>query len=217
MTFPVLLSLKVALCALLLAAPLGIVVAWMQSRAHYFGKRLVDAVILLPLVLPPSVIGYFLIVWLGRSGWVGALLDSWGITLAFTPWAAVIASAVVSFPIVVKTAQPAIESVSRDLQDVGRTLGLPPTSVFLRIVLPCAWRGVLAATALGFARGIGEFGATLMFAGYAPGATNTMPLEIYFAYQRGDDSAAWLYVGVLSLVSVLIVAVASVLTPRRVA
>ena len=215
MTFPVVLSLKVAFYALLVAAPLGIVVAWLQSRVNYVGKRLVDAIILLPLVLPPSVIGYFLIIGLGHAGLFGRFLGAMGVTLAFTPWAAVIASAVVSLPIIVKTAQPAIESVPVDLEDVGATLGLAPLGVFLRITLPCAWRGIVAALSLGFARGMGEFGATLMFAGYAPDATNTMPLEIYFAYQRGDDEAAWVYVGILSVASLLIVAIASALTPRR--
>jgi len=124
---------------------------------------------------------------------------------------------VVALPIVVKTVQPAIESVSADLEAVARTLGLSPSAVVLRVTLPAAWRGVLAGLVLGFARALGEFGATLMFAGNVPGRTNTMPLEIFTAYQTGDDARAGLYVGILTVLSLVIVLAANSASPRMLA
>jgi molybdate transport system permease protein len=214
-TFPVLLSLRIAAVALAFMAPLGIALAFVQARRRYPLRRLVDAVVLLPLVLPPSVVGFFLVVVFGYRGVIGRFLgDALGIRLVFTPAAAVIASAVVALPILVKTAQPAIEAVPVELEAVGRSLGLGPLAVFLRVTLPCAWRGVLAAVVLGFARALGEFGATLMFAGNIPGRTNTMPIEIFAAFQAGDDRRAALYVGVLTALSVAVVLAAARLGPR---
>ena len=216
--FPVVLSLRVATLALALIGPIGVALAFVQARARYRLRRLVDALVLLPLVLPPSVLGFFLIVTFGRRGLLGGLLErAFGIRLVFTPAAAVIASAVVALPIVVKTVQPAIESVSADLEAVARTLGLSPSAVVLRVTLPAAWRGVLAGLVLGFARALGEFGATLMFAGNVPGRTNTMPLEIFTAYQTGDDARAGLYVGILTVLSLVIVLAANSASPRMLA
>lgn len=213
--FPIALSLRVAATALLVVAPLGVGLAWLQARRRYPLRRLVDAAILLPLVLPPSVVGFFLVLLFGRRGPAGGLLESvLGARVMFSPTAAVIASSVVALPILVKTAQPAIEAVPRELEDVARTLGLGPAEVFVRVTLPAAWRGVLAATVLGFARALGEFGASLMFAGNVPGRTNTMPIEIFAAYQAGDDRRAGLYVGVLSALSLLVVLAAARLGPR---
>ncbi len=217
-TFPVLLSLRVAALALAFVAPAGIALAFLQARRRYALRSLVDALILLPLVLPPSVVGFLLVLLFGRRGPAGRLLEAaLGVRLVFTPLAAVLASAVVALPILVKTAQPALEAVPPELEAVARTLGLSPGAVFFRVTLPSAWRGVLAATVLGFARALGEFGATLMFAGNIPGRTNTMPLEIFAAYQSGDDRRAALYVAVLSALSVVVVAVAARLAPRPLA
>lgn len=217
-SFPVLLSLRVASIALAVIAPIGIALAWFQARKDYPGRTLVDAAVLLPLVLPPSVLGYFLVVLCGRRGPIGAwLLEHFDIRLIFTPAAAVIASAVVALPMLVKTAQPAIESVPADLEAVGRSLGLGPAAVFFRVTLPVAWRGVVAGLVLGFARAIGEFGATLMFAGNIPGRTNTMPLEIFAAYQAGDDGRALAYVMTLVAISCLVVGFATRLNPREAA
>ncbi len=213
--FPVLLSLRVAALALLFVSPAGVALALLQARGRYPLRRLVDALILLPLVLPPSVIGYLLVVLLGRRGPIGALLDgAFGVRLVFTPAAAVIASIVVALPLLVKTAQPALEAVPPELEAVARTLGLSPAAVLLRVTLPYAWRGILAAVVLGFARALGEFGATLMFAGDIPGRTNTMPLEIFSAYESGDDGRAALYVSVLTLTSLAVVLAASRAAPR---
>ncbi len=214
-TFPIFLSLRVAGASLALAAPFGIALAWVQARKRYPLRSLVDAAVLLPLVLPPSVVGFFLVVLLGRRGFIGHWLDEvWGIRLVFTPAGAVVASCVVALPILVKTAQPAIEAVPLDLERVGRTLGLSPLALFFRVTLPSAWRGVTAALVLGFARALGEFGATLMFAGNIPGRTNTMPLETFAAYQAGDDRRAMIYVVILTGMSIAVVLAAARLGPR---
>jgi molybdate transport system permease protein len=213
--FPILLSLKIALISLILVTPPGLAIAWLQARRQYKLRPLVDAIILLPLILPPSVVGFFLVVLMGRQGVVGGALESmFGFRLIFTPTAAVIASSIVALPLLVKTVQPAIEAVPIELEQVGRSLGLGARELFFRVTLPSAWRGVLAGLVLGFARALGEFGATLMFAGNIPGQTNTMPLEIYAAYQAGDDSRAFLYVTVLTSFSIAVVYVASRLNSR---
>jgi molybdate transport system permease protein len=209
-TFPILLSLRVAALATLVLAPVGLALAWLQARRRYPLAGLVDALVLLPLVLPPSVIGYFLIVVFGRRSPIGYVLGR----VVFTPGAAVIASAVVALPMLVKTAQPAIEAVPDDLEAVARTLGLSPIAVFFRVTLPSAWRGVVAGLVLAFARAIGEFGATLMFAGDVPGRTNTMPIALYDAYLAGDDRRALVYVVVLAGASVVIALVAARLVRR---
>jgi len=217
--FPIALSLRVAVIAIAIVAPLGVALAWLQARRRYPLRRVVDALVLLPLVLPPSVVGFFLILLFGRRGPLGHPLETvFGVRLVFSPAAALAAFRTVeirvALPILVKTAQPAIEAVPRELEDVARSLGLGPLEVFFRVTLPAAWRGVLAATVLGFARAVGEFGASLMFAGNIPGRTNTMPIEIFAAYQAGDDRRAAVYVGVLSALSIVIVLAAARLGPR---
>jgi molybdate transport system permease protein len=214
--FPITLSLRVAFLALLVVAPVGLGLAWLQASRRYRLRWLVDTIILLPLVMPPSVTGFYLVVLLGRRGKVGALLhDLFGLQLVFTPAAAVVASALVALPLLVKTAQPALEAVPMELKKVGRSLGLGPFALFLRVSLPTAWRGVVAGLVLAFARAIGEFGATLMFAGNKPGYTNTMPLEIFASWRAGQDARAFAYVAVLTALSLLVVAMASRLVPRE--
>lgn len=215
-TFPISLSIRVALFSMLMVTPIGIFLAWVQARRQYPMKFVVDSLILLPLVLPPTVTGFFLITLFGRSGFLGEwLADAFGWQIMFNPIAAIVASSLVALPIVVKTAQPALESVPEALEEVGLTLGLSPLWVFFRVTLPAAWQGITAALVLGFTRAIGEFGATLMFAGNIPGRTNTMPLEIFAAFQAGKQSRVTFYVIVLSIFSVLVVVVASKLSPRR--
>jgi molybdate transport system permease protein len=204
--FPIWLSLRVAAIAMLVVIPLGLGLALLQARRRYPLQRLVDALILLPLVLPPSVVGFFLVIALGRRGPVGELLERWlDLRLLFTPGGAVLASAIVALPILVKTAQPALEAVPLDLERIGRSIGLSPRQVIFRITLRVAWRGILAGIVLAFARAMGEFGATLMVAGNIPGRTNTMPLAIYAAFERGDDATALGYVVVLTVVSLAVV------------
>lgn len=206
--FPITLSLRVGLAAVAIVTPFGVALAWFQARVRYRMRSVVDALVLLPLVLPPSVVGFCLVVVLGRRGLVGGALDRLGVRLMFTPAAAVIASAIVALPLLVKTAQPAIEAVPEVFEGVARTLGLSPVAVVFRVTLPAAWRGILAGMVLAFARAVGEFGATLMFAGNVPGRTNTMPLEIFALFLSGDDARAALYVGVLTAFSLGVVLVA---------
>lgn len=214
--FPIWLSLRVAAIALAIVGPLGILLAHVQARRRYRLRSLVDAFVLLPLVLPPSVVGYLLVVAFGRRGPIGAWLDdSFGVRIMFTSTAAVIASAIVALPILVKTVQPAIEAVPTELESVGRSLGLGPIALFFRVTLRASWRGVVSGLVLAFVRGLGEFGATLMFAGNIPGKTNTMPIEIFVANQRGQYDRALLYVTVLVAVSVLTVVLASRIAPQE--
>ncbi|MHC5011862.1 MAG: molybdate ABC transporter permease subunit [Planctomycetota bacterium] len=214
--FPIWLSLRVAAMSLVIVAPIGLALAWLQARKRYRFMSLVDALILLPLVLPPSVTGFYLVVIFGRRGPVGRFLESlFDLQLVFTPAAAVIASSFAAFPIMVKTAQPALEAVPPELEKVGRSLGLSSFRLFFRVALPHAWPGVLAALVLTFARAIGELGATLMFAGNIPGRTNTVPLEIFARFQQGEDRAAHLYCLFMVTTSLLIVMVATYSFRRR--
>ncbi|MFP6626830.1 MAG: molybdate ABC transporter permease subunit [Deltaproteobacteria bacterium] len=213
--FPLVLSFKVATAAILIVTPPALALVYLQARRRYFLRPLVDAVILLPMVLPPSVVGFFLVMAMGRQGPIGRWLEGiFDLRIIFSPFAAVIAAAVVALPILVKTAQPAIESVPLELEEVGRSLGLRSWTLFFRVILPAAWRGILAAIALAYARALGEFGATLMFAGNIPGRTNTMPLEIFSAYQAGDDGRALFYVLCLTAFSLLVVILSSRFSPR---
>ncbi|MBJ93008.1 MAG: molybdate ABC transporter permease subunit [Rickettsiales bacterium] len=212
--FPLSLSLRTATLATLLVIPPGLLLAWLQARRPYPFRAVVDALVLLPLVLPPSVVGYLLVVLFGRRGPLGMWLESTlELRLIFSPGAVVLAAAVVALPLLVKTAQPALESVPLELEHVARTLGLGPWALFFRVTLPVAWPGIVAAIVLAFARALGEFGATLMFAGNIPGRTNTMPLEIFSAYQQGDGDRAALYVAILVLLSCAVVFVAARFSP----
>jgi molybdate transport system permease protein len=213
--FPILLSLRVATLALLFVGPLGIAVALVQARHRYPGRSFVDALLLLPLVLPPSVIGYFLVLVFGRNGLGGQFFERFfGLRFVFTSAGAVLAASVVALPILVKTAQPSMEAVPKSLEDVARSLGLGPWEVLWRVTLPLSWRGIVAAAVLAFVRAIGEFGATLMLAGQVHGRTNTMSLEIFAALQEGDEARAGFYVAVLTLISIAVVALAGRSGPR---
>ena len=180
--FPVALSLEVATLATLLLSVPATWLGFVLARKRFFGRALVDAVVLLPLVLPPSVTGYILMLLFGRGGLLGAPLHrATGLALPFTFTAAVIAACAVALPLFVKTAQAAFSHVSLDLEETAYTLGLSPRRTFFAITLPLARRGLLSAAVLAFARAAGEFGATLIFAGNIPGRTNTTALELQTA------------------------------------
>lgn len=215
-SFPIVLSLRVAALALLFMTPVGLALALVQARKRYPGHAFVDAFLLLPLVLPPSVIGYFLVLLFGRQGWGGRLFESFfGIRFVFTSAGAVLAASVVALPILVKTVQPSIEAVPKSLEDVARSLGLGPWEVLWRVTLPLAWRGIVAAVVLAFVRAMGEFGATLMLAGQIRGRTNTMAIEIFTALQEGDEARAGFYVAILTLISLAVVLFAGRIGPRE--
>ena len=204
--FPVALSLEVATLATLILAVPSTLLGFLLARKRFPGRALVDALVLLPLVLPPSVTGYFLMVVFGRGGFLGAPLHRLtGLALPFTFLAAVIAACAVALPLFVKTAQAAFSQVSIELEETAYTLGLSPRRTFFAITLPLARRGLYSAAVLAFARAAGEFGATLIFAGNIPGRTNTMSLELYTAYLTGDDARALLLVAILSALSLAVV------------
>ncbi len=200
------LSLLVVSNATLIVGVLGLVVAFFLAKREFRGKELLDAILTLPLVLPPTVTGYYLIVLLGRRGLIGSLIyDLTGWTVVFSWWGAVVAAVVVSLPLMIKAARASIESVNPQYEMVSYTLGKGEFETFLRITLPLARRGILAGLILSFARALGEFGATLMIAGNIPGKTQTMPLAIYEAVAAGDDKRAQMLALVLTLVSLLAV------------
>ncbi|MBI2875564.1 MAG: molybdate ABC transporter permease subunit [Candidatus Tectomicrobia bacterium] len=195
MLFPLYLSLKVAAVATASVMLLGLPLAWALARRRFWGQEVLAVGVTLPLVLPPTVLGYYLLLVLGRQGPVGRLLESlWGITLIFTWQAAVVASFIVSLPLLVRSAQAAFEAVDPDLEDAARTLARSEIAIFLTVTIPLAWRGILAGVILAFARAMGEFGATLMVAGNIPGQTQTLPIAIYDAVQAGDMALANLLV-----------------------
>lgn len=212
------LSLQVATWATLLCLVLGTGVGYALARWRFPGRDLVDTLLTLPMVMPPTVLGYYLLVLLGRKGWVGGWLHAtFGINLIFTLTGAVIAATVVAFPLVFKPARAAFEAVDPQLQDAARVLGVSEAGVFWRVTLPLAWRGILAGVLLGFARALGEFGATLMVAGSIPGRTQTLSIAVYEAVQAGQDDVANLLVLITSVVCVAVLLAVGKLAPGRVA
>ena len=198
--FPIFLSLRVATLSTVLAGLFGIGLAWLLTHRRFPGRTLLESVVILPLVLPPTVVGFYLLLLLGHSGPFGTALEAAGLEVIFTWRAAVIAATVASLPLVVKAVQAAFESIDPRLESAARTLR-PAASVLLTVTLPLAWRGILAGLVLAFARGMGEFGITLMLAGSIPGRTQTLPLAIYDAVQSNDLAQA----NALALVTIGIV------------
>jgi molybdate transport system permease protein len=212
------LTLKVAGWATAIILVLGVGVGYALSRWRFPGRDVLDAVLTLPMVMPPTVLGYYLLVVIGSQGVVGAwLLQNFGIRLIFTWQAAVIAATIVAFPLVFKAARAAFENVDPQCEDAARTLGLGEWGLFLRVSLPLAWRGILAGLLLAFARALGEFGATLMVAGSIAGQTQTLSIAVYEAVQAGQDDTANFLVMVTSLVCLAVLLSAGRLVPGRVA
>ncbi|AOP33563.1 molybdenum ABC transporter permease subunit [Leptospira tipperaryensis] len=208
--YPVLLTLGVSALSTLIATTLGVLGAYLLSKSKFFGKELVDSILTLPLVLPPTVLGYYLLVLLGRNGFVGSFLsDLFHFSVLFHWSGAVIASILVSFPLVYRAARAALEDVDSDLEDTARTLGKGNFVIFWEILLPLSWRGILAGAMLAYARGMGEFGATLMIAGNIPKRTQTLSLAIYDAVQAGNESVAFYLVVLTSILSVVILTVST--------
>ncbi|HEX8560657.1 MAG TPA: molybdate ABC transporter permease subunit [Pyrinomonadaceae bacterium] len=211
------LSLFVVACATAAVGAAGLAFAYLLARRDFRGKELLDALLTLPLVLPPTVTGYYLIVLLGRRGLLGGpLYEYTGWAVTFTPWAAVLAASVMALPLMVRTSRAAIESVNPSYEIASYTLGKGRAETFLRVTLPLARRGVLAGLVLSFARALGEFGATLMLAGNIQGRTQTMPLAIYEAVAAGDDRRAQALALILTAVSVAAVYLTNRLTRSRV-
>jgi molybdate transport system permease protein len=200
------LSLLVVSFATVIIAAVGLFFAYILAKYDFRGKEFLDAILTMPLVLPPTVTGYYLIFLLGRRGLLGSYLyDMIGWSVVFTWQGAVIAAVVMALPLMIKASRASIESVNPDYEIASYTLGKSRLETFLRITLPLAKRGVLAGLILSFARALGEFGATLMIAGNIPGKTQTMPLAIYEAVASGDDRRAQILALVLTAISLLAV------------
>jgi molybdate transport system permease protein len=212
---PLALTLKVAASATLLATLFGVAAGLLLSKFRFAGRDLIDALLLLPMVMPPTVLGYYLLVVFGRKSAFGHWLEeSLGIQLIFTWQGAAVAAAVVAFPLVFKAARTAFDGIGPDFENAGRTLGYTEWTLFTRITFPLAWRGIAAGSMLAFARAMGEFGATLMIAGNIPGRTQTLSIAIYEAVNAGDDTLANGLVFVASVVCVGLLVAASVVLRR---
>jgi len=208
---PLWLTLKVAALATALALILGVAAARALGRRDGIVRDAAESILTLPLVLPPTVLGYYLLVVLGRNGAIGGWLHAtFGISLIFTWQGAVIAAAIAAFPLILRAARAAFRDVDPQLERAARTLGANATAVFFRVSLPLAWRGIAAGALLAFARAMGEFGATLMVAGSLPGRTQTLSIAIYNAVMAGDDAGAQ----TLVLVSLIVAVVALVLAAQ---
>ncbi|MFZ7104167.1 MAG: molybdate ABC transporter permease subunit [Peptococcaceae bacterium] len=202
---PLRISLSTSLTATAAAFCLGVLAARWIVVSRFRWREALDAVFILPLVLPPTVIGFILLVVFGRTGPVGQLLDRWDIGIIFSWPATVIAAAVVAFPLMYKTARGAFEQLDQDLLDAARTMGSTEWEIFWKIMLPLAWPGVLAGTVLAFARAMGEFGATMMLAGNIPGRTQTIPIAIYSLVEAGNRGRAAFWVVIIIMMSFIAV------------
>jgi molybdate transport system permease protein len=206
--FPLLLSLRVATVATLLSLVVGLLVAWVLARREFRGKSLLDALTTLPLVMPPTVLGYYLLVALGQQSPLGRFFAGLGWPLVFTWRGATLAASVASFPLLVQAARAGFESVDPRLEDMARTLGRSEASIFWTVTLPLAWRSILAGMVLAFARALGEFGVTLMVAGNIPHRTQTMAIAIYDLVQAGRQAEANVMVVLMTVVAMVLVIVA---------
>ncbi|MBX9822413.1 molybdate ABC transporter permease subunit [Afipia birgiae] len=212
----ILLSLRVAAVATVVATPLGIAVAWLLARRDFWGKAALDALVYLPLVLPPVVTGYLLLLTFGRKGLVGAwLADTLGIVFAFRWTGAALACGVMSFPLLVRPIRLSIEAVDRKLEQAASTLGAAPWRVFLTVTLPLALPGIVAGMVLGFAKAIGEFGATITFVSNIPGETQTISALIYSLTQTPDGDPAALRLVIVSIAIAMAALIASEILARR--
>ena len=214
--FPLLLTVKVSFIATVFTASIGLVMAWVLAKKKFFGKTVLDVLIMQPLVIPPTVLGYYLLSTFGIGSPIGRFFDDvLGIQIVFTWKGAVLAAMISSLPLFVKPAKAAIEGVGDDLENAARLLGKTELYIFRTITLPIAWRGILAGVVMAFARATGEFGATLMVAGNIPGRTQTLPIAIYDAVQSGDTYTANVLVVIITLFSFLVLYIAERFTKGR--
>jgi molybdate transport system permease protein len=211
----VLLSLRIAVVATIVALPFGIAIAWVLARKDFWGKALVDGLVHLPLVLPPVVTGYLLLIWFGRRGVIGAFLADFGIVFSFRWTGAALACGVMGFPLLVRAIRLSIEAVDARLEDASRTLGASPFRVFLTVTLPLSAPGIIAGMVLCFAKALGEFGATITFVSNIPGETQTISAAIYTYLQVPNGDAAAARLVIVAIVISLIALVCSEWLARR--
>lgn len=214
--FPLYLTIKVSLTATFFTVSAGLVLAWCMAKKEFFGKGILDALIMQPLVIPPTVLGYYLLSLFGKGSPVGRFLEgSMGISIVFTWKGAVVAAIISSLPLFVKPARAALEGVGTDMENAARLLGKTELHIIRTITLPLAWRGIAAGAVMAFARATGEFGATLMVAGNIPGLTQTLPIAIYDAVQGGDAVMANTLVAIITLFSFTVLYLAGRFTRGR--
>lgn len=205
---PLYLSIKVAFYSTVITTVIGTFIAWLLAKGRFNGKDILSAIVTLPMVLPPTVLGYYLLIIIGRQSFIGRLLlNTFNIDLIFTWKAAVIASVIVSLPLMIRAVQSSIEGVDGSLEDVARTLGKSELTIFFHITLPLAWKGIIGGIVLAFARAMGEFGATLMVAGNIPGKTQTLSIAIYDSVQSGNYKQANFLVVLISFITIALLVV----------
>jgi len=211
------LSLKVALLCTIIILPIAILIGWFLARKRFFGKSIIEGILHLPLVLPPVTVGYILLVTLGRNGWFGSFFyEHWGIQIAFSFPAAVIAAIVVSFPLVTRSIRLSVELVDKNYEDAARTLGASNLRVFFTVTLPLALPGVISGAILAFARSLGEFGATISFAGNIAGETQTLPLAIFSSMQVPGQETSTMRLVIVSVVLSLLAMIGAEYLNRRI-
>ena len=201
--FPLWISLRAVLLATAITFFLGLLFAWLISKSNSRLKHVFDGILMLPLVLPPTVTGFFLLLLFSTHGFLGKILLLFDIRVIFSWGATVIAAAVVSFPFMYRTCRGAFELIDENILNAGKTLGASDWKLFWKVAVPLAWPGIVAGTLLAFARALGEFGATLMIAGNIPGQTQTIPMAIYFSAQGGDMHTALIWVLIIFAVSLI--------------
>ena len=210
------LSIKVALLSLIVMFPPGLLVGWLLAKRDFPGKSLLNTLVMLPLVLPPVVSGYLLLILLSKHGIIGGFLfNVFNLELVFSPFAVVIAVSIISFPLLVRGIITGMESVPTELENTARTLGASPIKVFWTITLPLASRGIIGGTILGFSKSLGEFGATFMVAGNIPGETQTLALSIYHAVQLGQDITVYRLVFISTIVAFISIWLTERITLRQ--
>ena len=202
---PLWISLKTAFLATIITSIIGIFISYKMANYKGRGRGLIDGVFTLPLILPPTVIGFFLLLICGKNGFVGKIFMSFNKNIIFSWSATVIAATVVAFPMMYRTCRSAFEQIDKNMISAARTLGLSETKIFFKIAIPLAWPGIIGGFVLSFARALGEFGATLMIAGNIPGKTQTMPVAIFFAVEGGDMNKAMLWVLIIVAISFIMI------------
>lgn len=202
---PLWISIKTSLLSTLITFVIGIFVSYLMANYKGKYKGLIDGILTLPLVLPPTVVGFFLLLLIGKNGYIGKLLSNFDTTLVFSWTATVIASTAVAFPMMYRTSRAAFEQIDNNLISAARTLGLSEWRIFYKVAIPLALPGIIAGVVLSFTRALGEFGATLMIAGNIPGKTQTMPLAIFFAVEGGDMKKAMMWVIIIILISIAMI------------
>ena len=202
---PLWISLKTAFFATIITSIIGIFASYKMANYKGRGRGLIDGIFTLPLILPPTVIGFFLLLLCGKNGFVGKIFMNFNKNIIFSWSATVIAATVVAFPMMYRTCRSAFEQIDKNMISAARTLGLSETKIFFKIAIPLAWPGIIGGLVLSFARALGEFGATLMIAGNIPGRTQTMPVGIFFAVEGGDMNKAMLWVLIIVAISFIMI------------